>query len=214
MSAWAIARALALGVTIASGVLAGCSVQDGQGGSYSGYSGGGTAPSGSAGSSSSSSGSSGGATTPMLVDVDTNRTMTASPGDGVGVFTQYAAGGHWNIWWTCDTHKTSESCSFDVTVSVSTGSITNVAGQTLGSSDAISEDSAQQIEVQTTTTTTVQGVTFDTVVPAGTLPIITLDAKLSGVADPSYLFFVQDDSINGDYPGMLTDPLMLEPSSP
>src|SRR5437868_4514680 len=38
--------------------------------------------------------------TPILVDVDTNGTMTAAPGQGVGVFTEYTAGGHWHIWWT------------------------------------------------------------------------------------------------------------------
>ena len=41
-----------------------------------------------------------------------------------------------------------------------------------------------------------------------------LDAKLDGVGDPAYLFFVQDGSVNGGYSGMLTDPLMLEPSTP
>ena len=87
-------------------------------------------------------------------------------------------------------------------------------GQSLALGDTLTQASPQQIEVRTTTTTSVQGVTFDTIVPAGTTPVITLDAKLSGVEDPSYLFFVQDGNINGDYAGMLTDPLMLEPSSP
>ena len=64
----------------------------------------------------------------------------------------------------------------------------------------------------TTTTTAVDGVTFDTVLPAGTTPVITLDAKLNGVEDPTYLFFVQNGQINGNYTGQLTDPLMLEPS--
>jgi hypothetical protein len=210
MKAWTIAQTLVLGGIVSAGLLA-CTVESQTGSSGAGY--------GSGGSSSSSSGggtttSSGGSTQPMLVDVDPNRTMNASPGEGVGVFTQYETGGHWDIWWTCDTSKTSLPCAFDVTVTVSTGTIANVAGQTLAAAEAPTQASTQSVELVTTTTTGIDGMTFDTVVPAGTTPIITLNAKLNGVDDAEYLFFVQDGQINGNYAGMLTDPLMLEPSSP
>jgi hypothetical protein len=153
-------------------------------------------------------------TQPMLVDVDANLTMSATPGDGVGVFTQYRSGGHWNVWWTCDTNETGHPCSFDVSVTVATGSITDAAGQALQGGDTLTQAGPRQIEVQTMTTTAIAGVTFDSLLPSGATPIITLDAKLGGVSDPSYLFFVQDRSVNGGYSGTLTDPLMLEPSSP
>ena len=211
MTASAFARSLGVAVALASAFLVGCFGDESgggggsSGGGYYGGSGGGTA---------SSSGGSGASSQPMLVVVDANQTMSASPGQGVGVFTQYQTGGHWNVWWSCDTSVTNESCNFDVTVSVSTGSIANAAGQTLGSSDSLSVSGAQQVEVQTLTTTGIQGVTFDTTVPSGTTPIITLDAKLDGVDDSQYLFFVQDGKINGDYQGTLTDPLMLEPNVP
>jgi hypothetical protein len=140
--------------------------------------------------------------------------MSANPGDGVGVFTEYQSGGHWHVWWTCDTNKTSLSCSFDVTVSVSKGTLANLAGQTQERGDTVTQTGSTQIEATTLTTTGTDGVTFDTVVPTGATPIITLDAKLNGVEDPSFLFFVQDGQINGNYQGSLTDPLMLEPSIP
>jgi hypothetical protein len=184
---------------------------DGSGGSSGG---GGVAYGGGSSSSGGSTTTSGGNTQPMLVDVDPNRTMSANPGDGVGVFTEYQSGGHWHVWWTCDTNKTSESCPFDVTVSVSTGTIANVAGQTVQTGATFNQGSQTRVEAITTTTTGIDGITFDTVVPSGTTPIITLDAKLGGVEDPSFLFFVQDGQINGNYTGSLTDPLMLEPSTP
>jgi hypothetical protein len=200
----------AVATAIVAALVAGCTLQDervpgssSQGGSSS--SGANPAP---------PSGATSAPTTPMLVDVDANRTMSASPGDGVGVFTQYQTGGHWNVWWTCDTNKTGLPCSFDVSVTVSTGSIAEVAGQALTAGDTLTQAGSQQIQVLTTTTTAVAGVTFDTVVPPGTTPIITLDAELGGVSDPAYLFFVQDGTVNGGYSGMLTDPLMLEPSTP
>src|SRR5690242_1712082 len=66
-----------------------------------------------------------GPTGPMLVDVDTDQTMNAVGGDGVGVFVEYAKGGHWHVWWTCDTNKTQESCDFAVTMTVAAGKIAN-----------------------------------------------------------------------------------------
>lgn len=209
-----IAQTLALGGIVSAALLMGCSVQGSTEpeGSGEGYGSGGSSSS-SSGSSSSSSGS-GASAQPMLVDVDPNRTMNATPGNGVGVFTQYVTGGHWNVWWTCDTSKTSLPCAFDVTVTVSTGTLANVAGQSPLSGSPVTQVSQQSIELVTTTTTGIDGMTFDTVVPAGATPIITLNAKLGGVDDAQYLFFVQDGQINGDYAGSLTDPLMLEPSSP
>jgi hypothetical protein len=196
------AFAFAMGVSAVSAVCLGCAVESSSSGTSYGY----------AGSSSSggSGSSSGGSIKPMLVVVDTGRTMNASPGQGVGVFTEYRAGGHWRVWWTCDTSKTSESCSFDVVATVSSGAIANVAGTALEAGDLVTQTSDQQIEAVTTTTAGVDGMTFDT--PAG--GIITLDARMDGQQDGSFLFFVQGGAINGGYKGTLTDPLMLEPSAP
>jgi hypothetical protein len=189
-------------------VLAGCTM-DSSGSAEPGvaYAGGGSSGAG-------SSSSSGGNGRPMLVDVDPNQTMSVNAGDGVGVFTEYQTGGHWHVYWTCDTNKTNLSCAFDVTVTVSAGTIANVSSQRNQSGDALTQASPTQIEATTTTTTGTDGVTFDTVVPAGTTPIITLDAKMDGAEDPTFLFFVQDGNIKGNYSGSLTDPLMLEPSTP
>jgi hypothetical protein len=192
------------GVAFAVPFTSGCG-DEGSGGGVS-YAYGGA---GSASGSGSGGSSSGGSTKPMLVLVDTDRTMNANPGDGVGVFTEYRTGGHWRVWWTCDTNKTSQSCSFDVVASVAGGSLDNVAGMSLATSDQLAQGGAQ-VEAQTTTTTSVQGMTFDA--PAGAT--ITLDAQMDGQRDGSFLFFVQDGKINGGYSGMLTDPLMLQPSAP
>jgi hypothetical protein len=200
-----------LGVLASAWVLVGCTMEDGSGAA----SGGGGYAGSSGGSSGSSSGttSSGGSTHPMLVDVDPNQTMSVNAGDGVGVFTEYQSGGHWHVYWTCDTNKTALQCSFDVTVSVSSGTIANIAGQGSVNGRAVSQ-TPTQIEVTSTTTTAIDGITFDTDVTSGTTPVITLDAKMDGAEDPTFLFFVQDGQINGNYGGTLTDPLMLEPKTP
>ncbi len=214
-SAWARTGSVAFAIAAAAAMAVACG-PDGRGGGGGGYVGG----YGSTGSGSSSGGASAGSTgtgsgQPLLVDVDPNRTMTASPGDGVGVFTEYQTGGHWHVWWTCDTNKTSLGCSFDVSVSVLSGTIANLSGQGLTSDDRLQQPSTQAAQATTTTTTSVDGMTFDTPLdPNGDVPVITLDAKLNGQEDGHYLFFVQDGKINGGYTGTITDPLMLEPSTP
>src|SRR5882672_3572150 len=50
-------------------------------------------------------GGNGGKTTPILAEVDTDQTLNANPGEGVGIYAEYATGGHWYIWWTCDTNQ-------------------------------------------------------------------------------------------------------------
>jgi hypothetical protein len=144
---------------------------------------------------------------PLLVDVDPNQTLTAAPGEGAGVFIEYKTGGHWHVWWTCDTNKTQLSCAYDVTVTVASGSISN------GTSDATSTAitaAPSSLEATSTTTTSLDGVRFDTAPGA----MITVDAAIGGLRDGSFLFFVQNGQINGGYTGKLTDPLKLEPSSP
>jgi hypothetical protein len=211
-STWTQGRMVAMTLA-AAGLAVGCVAGDST-------SGGGSAPPYIGGGASSSGGSSGGSTgtagsQPLLVDVDPNRTMTAAPGQGVGVFTEYQTGGHWHVWWTCDTSKTDLGCSFEVSVSVASGTIANVAGQSLQTSDRLAQPTSQQVEATTTTTTGIDGVTFDTPLDAsGDQPVITLDVKLNGQEDGSFLFFVQDGKINGGYQGTVTDPLMLEPSTP
>ncbi len=204
MSAWAFVRTLC--TAAASAALAtGCYMQTDSGGGMGG---------GPPGSGSGSGGSSGPSTQPILVDVDPNQTMNATPGDGVGVFIEYQTGGHWHVWWTCDTNKTGLSCAFDNTITVATGTLTNLASQLGAPPDSATQANPQQIEATTTTTSAVDGITFDTPFSPGQTPVITLNALMNGVADGTFLFFVQNGQINGGYQGTLTDPLMLEPSKP
>jgi hypothetical protein len=146
--------------------------------------------------------------TPMLVIVDSDKTMTAEPGQGAGVFVEYFRGGHWHVWWTCDTTLTKQSCPYDIGLSVSSGKIFTVKSEGFDASSTLSTGSSTQIKATTITTNTVQGLTFDTDPGA----VITLDAAIAGVRNSDLLFFVQDDKIRGDYAGKLSNPLMLQGS--
>jgi hypothetical protein len=157
---------------------------------------------------------------PMLAIVDPNTTMNQTPGQGVGVFAQYQSstdadpGGHWYVWWTCDTSISALPCDFTVGVRAADGEISNVKSEGFGSGDELTgasgDSSTTSATAQTTTTTTVQGVKFDTRPGAE----IQLSASLGGEYSGAFVFFVQDNAINGGYQGELTDPIDLQPSSP
>jgi hypothetical protein len=159
-------------------------------------------------SPSSSSTSSGAAPTqPLLADVDTNATLVTTPGNGIGVYVEYEAGGHWKLSWTCDTAITSLTCNFTVDASVEVGAITNPSVDGFGSTDTLTQTSTTQIEGVTSTTTGVNTVLFDTTAGATIEVSVRLDAPVS-------FFFVQDGQVNGGYKGALTNPLLLRPTSP
>lgn len=148
---------------------------------------------------------------PILALVDTDQTMSATPGQGVGVFTEYDHGGQWHVWWTCDSSvdTTNPACQFDVKVSVQSGAITNATAQGLEASDTFSA-SPLEIEAVTTTSTGTDGFVFATAPGA----VITLSATMGGQYYGGFLFFVEGGKVNDGFSGTLTDPILLQGSSP
>jgi len=210
-----------LSAVVATLALAGCVVQNDPSPSYTSSNGGTPPPSSTGGGGGGGGG--GNATfpsaNPMLADVDPNKTVTATPGAGVGVFVEYQTGGHWHVWWTCDTTTTGQSCAFDVKVSAVAGALTNVASQQFGPNDQLLTPTAQVLEALTTTTTGVGGVTFDAM-PGSKIELqATVGGAYvlqgsSGGTQTSFLFFVQNGQVNGGFTGLLTNPLLLEGSTP
>jgi hypothetical protein len=145
----------------------------------------------------------------MLVEIDTDQTMDAVGGDGVGVFIEYSKGGHWHVWWTCDTTQTRQSCDFSVSATAASGTITNVDATALPAG-AVSSATPSRVDAKSTTTTELHGVRFDTKPGA----VITVDAAVGGLKDGAFLFFVQDGKVNGGFAGKLTNPLQFQGNAP
>jgi hypothetical protein len=148
---------------------------------------------------------------PILALVDTDQTMNAQPGQGVGVFAEYRSGGHWHVWWTCDTsvNPGQAPCAFDVKASVASGSIRNAASDRFEVNDSFTSD-GQQVEGVTTTSTAVDGVTFDTDPGA----IVTLSATIGGAYDGRFVFFVEQGQVDDGAKEPVTDPIQLQPTTP
>ncbi|HSY21857.1 MAG TPA: hypothetical protein VK841_07075 [Polyangiaceae bacterium] len=147
---------------------------------------------------------------PMVVEVDPNGTLSATPGLGVGVFTQYVSGGHWLVWWTCDTEVTGQSCLFTVSVTPVQGTFSNVELTQDGTMSEVAGTGAPSFALTSSTSNGRNQVTFDTQPGAS----IELSTSVEPSPNENYLFFVQSQRVNGGYQGNLTDPLILEPSSP
>jgi len=146
---------------------------------------------------------------PMLVEVDSDQTMTAEGGEGVGVFIEYFKGGHWHLWWTCDTAQTRQSCEFSVSAAAASGNITNVDASELPGG-FVTASTPSRVDAKSTTTTEVHGIRFDTNPGA----VLTVEAAVGGLKDGAFLFFVQDGKVNGGFTGKLTNPLQLQGNAP
>jgi hypothetical protein len=147
---------------------------------------------------------------PILALVDTNQTMNATPGQGLGVFVEYDAGGNWNVWWSCGPEQdgTDPPCQFDVKISVASGAIGAPATRGFLASDTFTA-SGTALEAATVTTTAFDGVTFQTAPGA----VITLRASVGGVYG-QFIFFVEQGKVDDGASGLVTNPVMLQGSTP
>jgi hypothetical protein len=148
-------------------------------------------------------------TNPDTVAIDTGATLSSPGGGGVGVFVQYAAGGHWTVTTACDTATSGEPCGFDVFVAGADASTTlsNPAGTNLGDGDNVDIQRDGSYHLSTLTSTTIEGMTFDAT-PGGTL---ALEMFLDGVPQPRFVYWIGGKVLHTGAP---TDPINLHPSEP
>ena len=141
-------------------------------------------------------------TTPRLT-IDTGRTLHASPGQGAGLFVTAQSGGAWLLEWTCDSAvNPGSTCPFEIAVGTTGLAATPVA---LPATALVSSDEAQ-LRIKTTTTSTIDRVTFRTTPGAS----ISLSMRLRGQPYPSLVFFVSGGALST----APTDPIELVPSEP
>lgn len=135
------------------------------------------------------------------IAIDTGRTLHATPGGGAGLFITYATGGHWKLEWTCDTSvNRGSTCPFEI--AVGTNGITGAPVAT--PSAALVDADSTSLRIKTTTTTTLDSVTFQTEPGAA----IALSMRLRGQPYPNLEFFVS----NGALSTAPTDPIELVPT--
>jgi hypothetical protein len=149
---------------------------------------------------------------PLTVVVDTGQTMShVVGGQGVGVFVQYTAGGHWKVRWTCDTALSGLPCDFAITITGPSIANAKSAFDPSETKDSLDSSTPDQLVVTAHTTSAVDELDFD----AEPGKDVKVDSAVSGLRDGAFFFFVQNGQIDGNFPTTkLTDPLVFEPSTP
>ncbi|HET9955928.1 MAG TPA: hypothetical protein VFQ61_15570 [Polyangiaceae bacterium] len=143
---------------------------------------------------------------PRQVGIDTDEALESDPGQGVGVFVEYTAGGRWHLFMTCDSNVSGQPCYFDVVAYSNNGAISNVTREDLESDDEISYK-ADYVQVVTTTDNDYDGVYLQTE-PGD---ILSVDVYLDGSCYTEYLWWVEGGEVRNGYIGT---PLDFTPSEP
>jgi len=141
------------------------------------------------------------------VSIDTDKGITTAAGEGVGVFVEYQAGGHWHVFTSCDTIATGYGCAYDVTAQVSGGTVSNVRGEDLETNDVAGSACPSTAYLSVGTGSNFDGMLFDA--PAGATVRVT--AALGGVLYPNVIYWVDADIARSD---ANSNPLDLTPNAP
>jgi hypothetical protein len=146
--------------------------------------------------------------TPKQVAITPDKTLKSDAGAGVGIFAEYASGGHWHVWTTCDTNTSKVSCDFEAFAIPQKGAqISNVKGEHLEGSDVAEALTDGSAHLSTSTSTEFDGMTFD----ADPGAVVELEVYFEGVPDARIVYWFGDDTLHTGAP---TDPIDFVPAAP
>lgn len=141
--------------------------------------------------------------------VDTDSPVTGyTPGQGAGVFVDYASGGLWNVSLACDTASSGSDCNWDVIVTPTNAVLSDFGPVSLDADDLMAADSYYgAVRVNTFTGNEVDQ--FFLITTPGVS--VTVDALLDGLTAERYMYW---NGGGGLHRGAPSNPLELVPSSP
>lgn len=144
----------------------------------------------------------------MQFTIDTDKVLESPAGEGIGLFVEYATGGTWHLWTTCDTNYSNVGCKFDVLASVDAASkIDVVEGSDLEGFDEVAalDDGSVSMHAETASD-------FD-VMTLTTTPgsILRVDLHLDGFPEGRFIYWVGNGILHEGSP---TNPVDFKPSTP
>ena len=147
-------------------------------------------------------------TSPAQFPIDMDKTIQPSGGQGVGVFVQYATGGHWTISMACDTTTSGMPCDFDVFVTplLEGAAVSNPLWQHIEGAGS-TQFTANTLHVFAETAMAVDAITFDS--PPGNG--IEVDVALDGEAQSRFIYWIGEGVLHTGSP---TNPVDFVPSAP
>lgn len=146
-------------------------------------------------------------TEPMIVTIDSDVALDATPGDGVGVFVEYYAGGTYRIWTTCDTAFSGNACGFDIFTSVDNSStIVATTEENLEGIDSITVNPGQgTVDLRFDTGNDYDAAVID-VTPGA---ILRVEVFLDGSSDARFTYWFGNGVLHEGAP---TNPIDFSPS--
>lgn len=149
---------------------------------------------------------------PEQVVIDADAVLQTDVGEGIGVMVEYATGGHWRVYTTCDYNTPANpgvACNFDLFVKPLEAGITvgNTKGEDLSGKDTIEISADGSVHLFTQNTLGRNGMTFDTAPGA----MIELEVYIDGQQDPHFIYWVGKEVLHRGAP---TDPVHFVPSEP
>jgi hypothetical protein len=145
---------------------------------------------------------------PVQTSIDTDAQIETTPGEGAGVFVEYAKGGHWVLRTTCDTLKNAPPCAWDIIVTPEDGrSISNVKPEDLEATDSAKPypEFPRSYQFIAETEGDIDGITFDTEPQTA----VQVDVFLDGACALPYVFWVGDGALHTGAP---SNPIVLIPT--
>lgn len=143
---------------------------------------------------------------PFFATIDRGEILTTELGAGAGLFVEYAEGGRWTLWTSCDTDLSARPCLWDVFVAAQ-GPITALETRDFEpSEDSATFSGDNSLSMFTTTTSGRDAISFSTEPGA----LIRLEVYLDGVDAPDYLVWFNA----GVQSGAPYHPVVFQPDAP
>ena len=126
-----------------------------------------------------------------VVAIDADRPLTTTPGAGAGVFVEYASGGRWHVFTTCDTNLPPHGrCAFEVYVRTADGSrLLGVTGDSLEASDAVDRVDADGADLASDVAADFDGMWIDATPGA----VLRVAAWVGSACDGHYTYWNDGD---------------------
>ncbi len=143
------------------------------------------------------------------VDIETGEMLTADPGQGAGVFVEYAAGGEYHVFATCDTSTSGLSCQWVMVTSIDpTLSLGAKDDGTLEDDDSITRVDKGAVRLLFNSGSDFDGAVLT--VPPGEK--LRLNVMLDGCYTTNLVSWISSGTMVQN--GAPTDPVDFVPSSP
>ena len=141
------------------------------------------------------------------VAIQADQQLSANPGEGVGIFVEYRAGGQWHIWTTCDTFTSKAVCSFDIFAGTRPEQLRSYATDQAEGYDEVKDLGNGELELIADTDSDTDGLIVVTDPGAP----LALEVYLDGNGAEPFVYWVSDNIIHTGAPD---NPVEFVPASP